>query len=112
MILYQESELQELLKYVRHFICGESIHCVSFHVIYMKRYMMTAVFNKMLRNPRRSNILNIDLGGLQYVYPKDHASKKDVKETYDIIFRLELKRVPLIINSFPEIAEWRLMIGK
>jgi hypothetical protein len=74
--------------------------------------MLSSVFNEMLRYPRRHNILNIDLGGLQYVFPKDHACIEEVKETYDIIFRLEFERVPLIINSFPEIARWRLEIGR
>jgi hypothetical protein len=112
MILYQESELVKLLGHVNQFIWGDHIPCVSFHVNTIKRYMLSSVFNEMLRYPRRYNILNIDLGGLQYVSPKDHASKKDVKEIYDIIFRLELKKVPLIVNSFPEIAKWRLEIGK
>lgn len=113
MILYQERELIELLNHVEQFNYHEtSIQCVAFHVHSNKRYMMKDPFLKMLHYPIKRNIKNLDLGGMQYVCPKDHAYKNDVKETYDVIFRLEFNRVPMIINSFPEIAKWRLSIGK
>jgi|WetSurMetagenome_2_1015567.scaffolds.fasta_scaffold77962_4 hypothetical protein len=36
----------------------------------------------------------------------------DIKEIYNSIFILEFEKVPMILNTVPEVAKWRLLLGK
>lgn len=38
--------------------------------------------------------------------------KRVMNETKKFIFEVPLNKVPLYINSFPELVQWRLIIGK
>lgn len=61
----------------------------------------------------RGDWANIDLDRVKYQpFFDNHLNKRDLKELFDVIFKLEFIRVPLIINDLPEIANWRLGINK
>jgi len=40
------------------------------------------------------------------------VDNSELKNLYEAIFNLEFEKVPLILNSFPEVAKWRLLLGK
>ena len=42
----------------------------------------------------------------------DDLSRSDLKDICDVMFRVPIDDIPMFIGAYPDIAGWRLRIGK
>lgn len=117
MINYNEKELEKIFDYVEKCVyMPTNTQCVKFKFYEEYRFIMSSVLVNILRIRKKRDFYKFSTGPLKYVVDITdgckYISKEELKEIFDTIFLLELERVPLIINDFPNIARWRLWVGK
>jgi|WetSurMetagenome_2_1015567.scaffolds.fasta_scaffold392326_3 hypothetical protein len=114
MIMYSHDEIQEFLKSLQQWVHPPSTkRTYSLMVDREIRSIETTVLEAVMTSSKPINYRTLNLGGLRYVSPLTNWMPiYELKELYDIAFRLEFERVPMIIHDFPEVAVWRLRIGK
>jgi hypothetical protein len=113
MIFYTHDELQTLVSSLyTTTIMGSYIPIVVIMVERYNKSIELPSFIEVLKCPNKSRLNRINLGNLRYISSKTWLTMPDISELYDVIFKLEFDRVPLILDSFPEVAKWRLRVGK
>ena len=87
---------------------------------------MSEYFIKMLNCKRKRDFKKSETGPMKFFYyggtmkintdkyqiTYRYITEEEFKEIFDVIFFLEFSRIPLFLNDTPEIAQWRLRIGK
>lgn len=127
MIIYTESELKNLCESLQSISVGESfIHCKILQIYENYRVIMLDYLISMLNCKRKRDFKKAYTRPLKLVYYGErirgrqgnpdkfyeYITEEEFKEIFDVIFLLEFSRIPLFINDMPEIAKWRLKIGK
>lgn len=113
MILYSSIEVGGFIGSLKEILYPPSSKIAYILTInHVERYIESSLFKEVLNSSKPVNFSTIKRGGLIYLYNDPWANISEIKELYDVIFRLEFERVPTIIHDFPEVAKWRLEIGK
>lgn len=127
MNMYTEDEFINLYESLNRFSYDPAnVPCLIIQIYGNYRVIMSEFFVKMLNCKRKRDFKKSETGPMKFVYygetVKDSTGKyertykyikeEEFKEIFDVIFLLEFSRVPLFINDMPEIAQWRLRIGK
>ena len=109
MIPYSQDEIQEFLNSLQQQVYFPSTkRAYELTVNRQLRLVEKTDLDGIMTSGKRIHIL----GGLRYVFPGNWMPSCDIKDLYDVAFLLEIERVPTIVHDFPEIAKWRLRIGK
>jgi hypothetical protein len=112
MILFSREEIQDFLGSLECYVLTPSKKIVNKVTLNRSPKIIESSVLCLVMSPSKINLDNINFEILRYVIPRDQALRSELKDLYDMAFRLEIERVPTIIHDFPEVAKWRLRIGK
>jgi hypothetical protein len=115
MILYSQDELQIFVYSLgTSSIVGSNIPVVHIRVGGCHKYIDGPSLLKILqiKDTLKFNFASIGILKYMYNYAECTITLQEESKLYDVFYKFELNRVPLFLNEFPEVANWRLRIGK
>lgn len=113
MITHSKFSLDQLLKSIPEVVIDFEMKV--FKVVTVngeKRHIDVYPLYRLTLCEHRDDLKDIKLKDYNEVFYGKQITTDDLGDLYTNIFELDLDKVPLITNTFTEIASWRLRFGK
>jgi len=123
MVHYTKQNYEELLK-ILNGPNEEASGQINTHLVILsvngrlismnKHELVTLIFDKKISNNRGTSILNLFIAQpIRYSNTKRYVDSRSLSNALiKFLRKVPLIKVPLYINSFPELSKWRMSIGK
>jgi hypothetical protein len=113
MNYYSLLEIEHLVEDLDVLIITSSpkVDCFGLTCNSIKKCIVQSTFSYMFTHGGKFS-MGLRDKSINYFDPTLYLSESDIKDIGDFIFLEKLNNVPLFINVYPEIATWRLRIGK
>lgn len=110
MIQFSDTEVLALLGTLPIAIFGDKIP--AYRIICYDKYKYVYEKDLLKLFDKRGNVNFKKLIMPINYLSSDDLSRSDLKDICDVMFRVPIDDIPMFIGAYPDIAGWRLRIGK